>query len=119
MERELQVSRDPITYKPNDGTTGKDVLQNVGHDTDPKLKATLQSNTFQISGWLFGGWNEAANGTEELRQPNDTWELADQNAKILYAQWYRSTRMAASPFPARMAIPRMRIPTPPQRATGH
>ena len=78
-----------ITYKPNDGTTGKDVLQNVGHDTDPKLKATLQSNTFQISGWLFGGWNEAANGTEELRQPNDTWELADQNAKILYAQWYK------------------------------
>lgn len=78
-----------ITYKPNDGTTGKDVFQNVGHDTDPKLKATLQSNTFQISGWLFGGWNEAANGTEELRQPNDTWELADQNAKILYAQWYK------------------------------
>lgn len=81
--------RATITYKPNDGTTGKDVLQNVGHDTDPKLKATLQSNTFQISGWLFGGWNEAANGTEELRQPNDTWELADQNAKILYAQWYK------------------------------
>lgn len=78
-----------ITYKPNDGTTGKDVLQNVGHDTDPNLKATLQSNPFQISGWLFGGWNEAANGTEELRQPNDTWELADQNAKILYAQWYK------------------------------
>lgn len=78
-----------ITYKPNDGTTGKDVFQNVGHDTDSKLKATLQSNTFQISGWLFGGWNEAANGTEELRQPNDTWELADQNAKILYAQWYK------------------------------
>lgn len=81
--------RATITYKPNDGTTGKDVFQNVGHDTDPNLKATLQSNTFQISGWLFGGWNEAANGTEELRQPNDTWELADQNAKILYAQWYK------------------------------
>ena len=78
-----------ITYKPNDGTTGKDVVQNVGHDTDPKLKATLQSNTFQISGWLFGGWNEKADGSEKLRQPNDTWELADQDAKILYAQWYK------------------------------
>lgn len=78
-----------ITYKPNDGTTGKDVLQNVGHDTDPKLKATLQSNTFQISGWLFGGWNEMADGSEKLRQPNDTWELADQDAKTLYAQWYK------------------------------
>lgn len=78
-----------ITYKPNDGTTGKDVFQNVGHDTDPNLKATLQSNTFQISGWLFGGWNEEADGTGELRQPNDTWNLSDQDAKTLYAQWYK------------------------------
>lgn len=81
--------RATITYKPNDGTTGKDVVQNVGHDTDPKLKATLQSNTFQISGWLFGGWNEMADGSEKLRQPNDTWELANQDAKTLYAQWYK------------------------------
>lgn len=81
--------RATITYKPNDGTTGKDVFQNVGHDTDPNLKATLQSNTFQISGWLFGGWNEMADGSEKLRQPNDTWELADQDAKTLYAQWYK------------------------------
>lgn len=81
--------RATITYKPNDGTTGKDVFQNVGHDTDPNLKATLQSNTFQISGWLFGGWNEMADGTGELRQPNNTWELSDQEAKTLYAQWYK------------------------------
>lgn len=81
--------RATITYKPNDGTTGKDVFQNVGHDTDPNLKATLQSSTFQISGWLFGGWNEMADGSEKLRQPNDTWELADQDVKTLYAQWYK------------------------------
>lgn len=78
-----------ITYKPNGGTPDKDVLQNVGHDTDPKLKATLQSSPYQVSGWLFGGWNEEANGTGKLRQPNDTWELADQDAKTLYAQWYK------------------------------
>ena len=81
--------RATITYKPNDGTTGKDVFQNVGHDTDPNLKATLQSNTFQISGWLFGGWNEEADGTGELRQPNNTWNLSDKDAKTLYAQWYK------------------------------
>ena len=78
-----------ITYKSNDGTTGKDVFQNVGHDTDSKLKATLQSSPYQVSGWLFGGWNEEANGTGKLRQPNDTWELANQDAKTLYAQWYK------------------------------
>ena len=78
-----------ITYKPNGGTPDKDVLQNVGHDTDPKLKATLQSSPYQVSGWLFGGWNEMADGSEKLRQPNDTWELADQDAKTLYAQWYK------------------------------
>lgn len=78
-----------ITYKPNDGTTGKDVFQNVGHDTDPNLKATLQSNTFQVSGWLFGGWNEKADGSGELRQPNNTWNLSDKDVKTLYAQWYK------------------------------
>lgn len=78
-----------ITYKPNGGTPDKDVLQNVGHDTDPKLKATLQSSPYQISGWLFGGWNEEANGTGELRQSNETWNLSDKDAKTLYAQWYK------------------------------
>lgn len=78
-----------ITYKPNGGTPDKDVLQNVGHDTDPKLKATLQSSPYQVSGWLFGGWNEEANGTGELRQSNDTWNLSDKDAKTLYAQWYK------------------------------
>ena len=78
-----------ITYKPNGGTPDKDMLQNVGHDTDPNLKATLQSNTFQISGWLFGGWNEAANGTNTLYQPNAILSLSHQDAKEFYAQWYK------------------------------
>lgn len=78
-----------ITYKPNGGTPDKDVFQNVGHDTDPNLKATLQSNTFQISGWLFGGWNEAANGTNTLYQPNAILSLSHQDAKEFYAQWYK------------------------------
>lgn len=78
-----------ITYKPNGGTPDKDVLQNVGHDTDPKLKATLQSSPFQVSGWLFGGWNEEANGTGTLYQPNAILSLKDKDAKDLYAQWYK------------------------------
>lgn len=78
-----------ITYKPNGGTPDKDVLQNVGHDTDPNLKATLQSSPYQVSGWLFGGWNEAANGTNTLYQPNAILSLSHNDAKEFYAQWYK------------------------------
>ena len=78
-----------ITYKPNGGTPDKDVLQNVGHDTDPNLKATLQSSPYQVSGWLFGGWNEEANGTGTLYQPNAILPLKDKDAKEFYAQWYK------------------------------
>ena len=78
-----------ITYKPNGGTPDKDVLQNVGHDTDPKLKATLQSSPYQVSGWLFGGWNETANGTGTLYQANAILSLSHQDAKEFYAQWYK------------------------------
>ena len=78
-----------ITYKPNGGTPDKDVLQNVGHDTDPNLKATLQSSSYQVSGWLFGGWNEKANGTGTLYQPNAILSLSHQDAKEFYAQWYK------------------------------
>ena len=78
-----------ITYKPNGGTPDKDVLQNVGHDTDPKLQATLQSSPYQVSGWLFGGWNEAANGTNTLYQPNAILSLRHNDVKEFYAQWYK------------------------------
>ena len=78
-----------ITYKPNGGTPDKDVLQNVGHDTDPKLKATLQSSPYQVSGWLFGGWNEKADGSGTLYQANKVLSLNDKDAKEFYAQWYK------------------------------
>lgn len=78
-----------ITYKPNGGTPDKDVLQNVGHDTDPKLKAALQSSPYQVSGWLFGGWNEKADGSGTLYQANKVLSLNDKDAKEFYAQWYK------------------------------
>lgn len=85
-----------ITYKPNGGTPDADKPYIVGHDTDQKLYATLQSNFYQVSGWDFGGWNEQADGSGELRQPNDTWELSDTDAKTLYAQWYKVTNGGSS-----------------------
>lgn len=78
-----------ITYKPNGGTPDKDVLQNVGHDTDPNLKATLQSSSYQVSGWLFGGWNEKANGTGTLKAANDIVDVEAGKDQTWYAQWYK------------------------------
>ena len=81
--------RATITYKPNGGTPDQEVFQKVGHDTDPNLKATLQNSPFQLSGWLFGGWCEAANGTDTLYQPNAILSLQNGDAKEFHAQWYK------------------------------
>ena len=81
--------RATITYKPNGGTPDKDVFQNVGHDTDPKLTVTLPNSHFQVSGWTFGGWNTAADGSGDLYQADTTLALSHGDAKELFAQWYK------------------------------
>lgn len=77
-----------IIYKANDGTTNQDT-QLVGHATDPVLKGKLQKSPFQVSGWTFGGWNEAANGSGTLYQPGDVLTLENQVNKTLFAQWFK------------------------------
>ena len=78
-----------IIYKANDGTTNEDT-QLVGHATDPVLKGKLQNSPFQVSGWTFGGWNEAANGSGTLYQPGDVLTLTNQVNKTLFAQWFKT-----------------------------
>lgn len=78
-----------IIYKANDGTTNQDT-QLVGHATDPVLKGKLQNSPFQVSGWTFGGWNEAANGSGTLYQPGDVLTLQNQIDKTLFAQWFKT-----------------------------
>lgn len=78
-----------IIYKANDGTTNQDT-QLVGHATDPVLKGKLQNSPFQVSGWTFGGWNEAANGSGTLYQPGDVPTLQNQIDKTLFAQWFKT-----------------------------
>lgn len=77
-----------IIYKANDGTTNQDT-QLVGHATDPVLKGKLQNSPFQVSGWTFGGWNEAANGSGTLYQPGDVLTLENNVNKTLFAQWFK------------------------------
>lgn len=78
-----------IIYKANDGSTNQDT-QLVGHATDPVLKGKLQNSPFQVSGWTFGGWNEAANGSGTLYQPGDVLTLTNQVNKTLFAQWFKT-----------------------------
>lgn len=77
-----------IIYKPNDGTT-KQETQLVGHETDPILKGKLQNSPFQVSGWTFGGWNEASDGTGKLYQLGYVLTLNNGQDKELFAQWYK------------------------------
>ena len=77
-----------IIYKANDGTTNQDT-QLVGHATDPVLKGKLQNSPFQVSGWTFGGWNEATNGSGTLYQPGDVLTLENNVNKTLFAQWFK------------------------------
>ena len=89
--------RATITYKPNGGTPNADKPYIVGHDTDPNLKATLQSSFYQVSGWDFGGWNEQADGSgAKIYLPNDILPMSHGDTKDLYAQWYKVTNGGAS-----------------------
>ena len=86
-----------ITYKPNGGTPDADKPYIVGHDTDQKLYATLQSSFYQVSGWDFGGWNEQADGSgAKIYLPNDILPMSHGDTKDLYAQWYKVTNGGAS-----------------------
>ena len=89
-----------ITYKPNGGTPDTDSVQIVGSDADSNLIATIAKNSFSVSGWNFGGWNEQANGSGKLYLPGAKLPMQDGATQDLYAQWYKQT----GSYPVRTAI---------------
>lgn len=103
-----------IIYKANDGTTKQDT-QLVGHATDPVLKGKLQNSPFQVSGWTFGGWNEAANGSGTLYQPGDVLTLENQVNKTLFAQWFKTNADGSITVPGSDGNPN----NPDTNATGN
>ena len=103
-----------IIYKANDGTTNQDT-QLVGHATDPVLKGKLQNSPFQVSGWTFGGWNEAANGSGTLYQPGDVLTLTNQVNKTLFAQWFKTNADGSITVPGSDGNPN----NPDTNATGN
>lgn len=80
-----------ITYKPNGGTPDTDSVQIVGSDADSNLIATIAKNSFSVSGWDFGGWNETANGSGKLYLPGAKLPMQNSATQDLYAQWYKQT----------------------------
>lgn len=80
-----------ITYKPNGGTPATDSVQIVGSDADSNLIATIAKNSFSVSGWDFGGWNEQANGSGKLYLPGAKLPMQNGTPQDLYAQWYKQT----------------------------
>lgn len=103
-----------IIYKANDDTTNQDT-QLVGHPTDPILKGKLQNSPFQVSGWTFGGWNEAANGSGTLYQPGDVLTLTNQVDKTLFAQWFKTNADKSITIPGSDGNPN----NPDTNATGN
>lgn len=103
-----------IIYNANDGTTKQDT-QLVGHATDPVLKGKLQNSPFQVSGWTFGGWNEAANGSGALYQPGDVLTLQNQVNKALFAQWFKTNADGSITVPGSDGNPN----NPDTNATGN
>lgn len=103
-----------IIYKANDGTTNQDT-QLVGHATDPVLKGKLQNSPFQVSGWTFGGWNEAANGSGTLYQPGNVLTLENQVNKTLFAQWFKTNADGSITVPGSDGNPN----NPDTNATGN
>lgn len=77
-----------ITYKPN-GATANDVVDTVGSNTQTTFSVALRTNPFALTSWNFGGWNEVANGSGTLHQASGAYTLNKDDAKNLYAQWYR------------------------------
>ena len=103
-----------IIYKANDGTTNQDT-QLVSHATDPVLKGKLQNSPFQVSGWTFGGWNEAANGSGTLYQPGNVLTLQNQVNKTLFAQWFKTNTDGSITVPGSDGNPN----NPDTNATGN
>ena len=57
----------------------------------PNVAQTISGNTFMRNGYVFTGWNTAADGTGTSYGPNDILTLTDNIT--LYAQWTQRVRV--------------------------
>ena len=80
-----------LTYLPNDGSADTEE-DTVGANDSTKFSVNLRpGNTFAVSGWTFGGWNTAADGTGTLKAAGATVEVTANVDQTWHAQWYKQT----------------------------
>ena len=77
-----------ITYVANDGVTAS-IEDTVGANDSTKFSINLRSNPFSVSGWDFGGWNTAANGSGTQQAAGATVDVEENVPQTWYAQWYK------------------------------
>lgn len=81
-----------LIYLPNDGTGEANKIEDtVGANDSQTFSETLRAaNTFTVTGWTFGGWNTAANGSGDLKAANAVIKVTANVDQTWYAQWYKT-----------------------------
>lgn len=70
------------TYNGNNATSGS--TSSTSYTNPPSTSGTIANNGFSRTGYYFGGWNTAANGTGTWYYGGDSFT----GNLTLYAQWY-------------------------------
>lgn len=94
-----------IIYLPNDGSANQ-VEETVGSNTSMMFSANLRAaNTFTVTGWTFGGWNTAANGSGDLKSANAVVDVTANVDQTWYAQWYKTNADGSITVPGKDGNP--------------
>lgn len=96
-----------LIYLPNDGTGEANKIEDtVGANDSQTFSETLRAaNTFTVTGWTFGGWNTAANGSGDLEAANAVIKVTANVDQTWYAQWYKTNADGSITVPGKDGNP--------------
>jgi uncharacterized repeat protein (TIGR02543 family) len=79
-----------VTYDGNGNDGGNVPVDPTGYDSGDVVLVHDNSNGLMKHGYVFGGWNTAANGSGTDYLPGQTFKMGSQNV-TLYAKWINSS----------------------------
>lgn len=96
-----------LIYLPNDGTREANKIEDtVGANDSQTFSENLRAaNTFTVTGWTFGGWNTAANGSGDLKAANAVIEVTANVNQTFHAQWYKTNADGSITVPGKDGNP--------------